>query len=113
MGQGAVVAGNHVLAVEAAEGTDAMMIRAATLPEALRGTAQKRRGVLVKALKPTQDGKTDLPVIGLHTVQRARDAGLAGIAVEARRSLIVERDAVIEAADREGLFVFGFAPGAE
>jgi DUF1009 family protein len=113
VGQAAVVCAGLVLALEAAEGTDAMIARAGGLPETVRGTPEQRRGVLVKALKPTQDGKTDLPVIGLQTVQRARDAGLAGIAVEAGRSLIVEREAVIDAVDREGLFVFGFAPGAE
>jgi DUF1009 family protein len=113
VGQAAAVCAGLVLAVEAAEGTDAMIGRVGVLPENIRGKPGKRRGVLVKALKPTQDGKTDLPVIGLQTVQRARDAGLAGIAVEAGRSLIVEREAVIEAADRAGLFVFGFAPAAE
>jgi DUF1009 family protein len=113
VGQAAVVCAGLVLAVEAAEGTDAMIARAGELPETIRGTPEKRRGVLVKALKPRQDGKTDLPVIGLQTVERVREAGLAGIAVEAGRSLIVEREAVIAAADREGLFVFGFAPGVE
>lgn len=112
IGQAAVVCAGLVLAVEAAEGTDAMVKRAGSLPPPIRGTPDKRRGVLVKALKPTQDGKTDLPVVGVQTVENAADAGLAGIAVEAGRSVIVERRRVIEAADSAGVFLYGFAAGA-
>jgi len=113
VGQATVVCAGLVLAVEAAEGTDAMIARAGALPENIRGTARTRRGVLVKALKPTQDGKTDLPVIGVRTVESASEAGLAGIAVEAGRSIIVERQTVISAADNARLFLFGFPPRAE
>jgi len=56
----------------------------------LRGTPEKKRGVLVKALKPTQDAKTDMPVIGVETVRNAAAVGLAGIALEAGKSLIVD-----------------------
>ena len=110
VGQAAVVCGGLVLAIEAAEGTDAMITRAGALPQNLRGTPQRRRGVLVKALKPTQDGKTDLPVLGVRTVENAANAGLAGIAVEAGRSVIVDRQSVVQAADSAGLFLFGFSP---
>ena len=65
----------------------------------------KKRGVLVKALKPTQDAKTDMPVIGVETVRNARAVGLAGIALEAGKSLIVDKRAVAAEADRLGLFV--------
>ena len=106
----AVVCAGLVLAVEAAEGTDAMLARIPSLPENVHGTALNRRGVLVKTRKPTQDGKTDLPVIGVDTVRNAAAAGLAGIAVEAGAALVVNRKAVIEAADNAGLFVFGFRP---
>ena len=109
IGQAAVVCAGLVLAVEAAEGTDAMIRRAGTLPQAIRGTHEKRRGVLIKALKPTQDGQTDLPVVGVQTVTNAAEAGLAGIAIEAGRSVVVEQRQVREAADRAGLFLFGFA----
>jgi UDP-2,3-diacylglucosamine hydrolase len=95
--------------VEAAEGTDAMLARIASLPDNIRGTPGNRRGVLVKARKPTQDGKTDLPVIGVQTVHNAATASLAGIAVDSA-ALIVNRKAVIAAADKAGLFVLGFAP---
>jgi DUF1009 family protein len=110
VGQASVVCDGLVLAVEAAEGTDATVARISALPEHIRGMPAKRRGVLVKARKPTQDGKTDLPVIGRQTIENAAAAGLRGVAVEAGTALIVNRKAVIEAADRHGLFVLGFAP---
>src|ERR1700744_67676 len=105
VGQAAAVCDGLALAVEAAEGTDAMIARISTLRETLRGTPEKRRGVLVKALKPTQDAKTDMPVIGVATVERAAAVGLAGIALEAGASLIVDKQAVAARADALGLFV--------
>lgn len=108
IGQSAVVCEGLVLAVEAAEGTDATIARVGTLPEAIRGTPAKRRGVLVKAKKLTQDGKTDLPVVGVQTVESAAAVGLAGIAVEAGTALVINSTGVKAAADKAGLFVFGF-----
>jgi DUF1009 family protein len=110
IGQAAVVSRGLVLAVEAAEGTDAMLKRVAALPSALRGTPEDRKGVLVKAVKPHQERRVDLPVIGVQTVELAATAGLSGIAVEGRGALIVHRAEVVDAADRLGLFVYGFAP---
>jgi DUF1009 family protein len=107
VGQAAAVCEGLALAVEAAEGTDRMIERIATLREALRGTPQDRRGVLVKALKPTQDAKTDMPVIGVATVEKAAAAGLAGIGLEAGGALIVDKAAVANRADALGLFVTG------
>jgi len=110
VGQAAAVCEGLALAVEAAEGTDAMIARITQLRDNLRGTSARKRGVLVKALKPTQDAKTDMPVIGVETVRRAADAGLAGIALEAGKSLIVDKRAVAAEADRLGLFVVGALP---
>ncbi len=112
IGQAAAVCDGLVLAVEAAEGTDAMIARVAGLPDTIRGTPQKRRGVLVKALKPAQDRKTDLPVIGVVTVRNVAAAGFAGVAIEAGRSLVINRRGVIEAANETGIFVTAFAPDA-
>ncbi len=109
IGQAAVVCEGLVLAVEAAEGTDAMLQRVAGLPAALRGTAESRKGVVVKAAKPNQERRVDLPVVGVRTVELAAAAGLAGIAVEGGAGLIVDRTRVTEEADRRGVFVFGFA----
>jgi hypothetical protein len=110
VGQAAVVCEGLALVVEAAEGTDAMLGRIAGLRESLRGTAAKPRGVLVKALKPTQDAKTDMPVVGVQTVRGAHAAHLAGIALEAGASLILDKAAVAAEADRLGLFVIGVKP---
>jgi DUF1009 family protein len=110
VGQAAVVCEGLALAVEAAEGTDAMLSRIAGLRESLRGTEGKKRGVLVKALKPTQDRKTDLPVVGVQTVRNAAAAYLAGIALEAGAALILDKTAVAAEADRLGLFVIGIKP---
>jgi DUF1009 family protein len=110
VGQAAVVCEGLALAVEAAEGTDAMLARIATLRESLRGSAAKKRGVLVKALKPLQDAKTDMPVVGVQTVRNAAAVFLAGIAVEAGAALILDKTAVAAEADRLGLFVTGIKP---
>ncbi|MDE2184518.1 MAG: UDP-2,3-diacylglucosamine diphosphatase LpxI [Alphaproteobacteria bacterium] len=107
VGQAAVVCDGLALAVEAAEGTDAMIARVGALPQHLRGTPADRRGVLAKAPKPIQDRKTDLPVIGVQTVRHAAAAGLAGIAIEAEGALILGKRAVVEEADVLGLFIVG------
>jgi len=108
IGQGVIVCDGLVLTVEAQEGTDAMLKRAAELPLVIRGSADRRRGVLVKRPKPIQERRIDLPTIGVRTVEGAARAGLAGIAVEAGGALAVRRADIIAAADREGLFVYGF-----
>lgn len=107
VGQAAIVCAGLTLAVEAAEGTDATIARVAALPEHFRGTRSKPRGVLVKAPKPIQDRKTDLPVVGVETVRNAHAVSLAGIAVEAGGALIVDREAVVAEADKLGLFLMG------
>ncbi len=109
VGQAAIVCEGLALAVEAAEGTDAMIARVSQLPEHFRGSKARLRGVLVKAPKPIQDGKTDLPVVGVETIRRAADVALAGVAVEAGGALLVDRDAVVAEADRLGLFLVGVA----
>ena len=110
VGQAAVVCEGLTLSVEAAEGTDAMLARVGSLRESLRGTAARKRGVLAKALKPTQDAKTDMPVVGVETVRGAAAVFLAGIAVEAGAALILDKAAVAAEADRLGLFVTGLKP---
>ncbi|MGN6515469.1 MAG: LpxI family protein [Rhizomicrobium sp.] len=112
IGQAAAVADGLVLAVEAAEGTDAMLQRLPQLPRSLRGTEQKRRGVLVKAPKPAQERRVDLPVIGVRTIELAAAGGLAGVAVEAGAALLMRKARIVEAADRLGLFVIAFEPAA-
>lgn len=111
IGQGAVVARGLVLAVEAQEGTDAMLRRVAGLREDIRGRPDARAGVLAKAPKPIQERRVDLPVIGVRTVELAAEAGLAGIAGRAGEVIVIDAPRVAEAADRLGLFVWGEAAG--
>ena len=108
IGQGCVVSDGLVLAVEAQEGTDEMLRRCATLPADLRGREGNRQGLLLKCPKPVQERRIDLPVAGLSTVQLVSNAGLAGIALEAGGSLLLDKGAIIAAADAEGIFVYGF-----
>jgi hypothetical protein len=107
IGQGAVVCDGLVLAVEAQEGTDAMLARVAGLPADLRGTAGALKGALGKAPKPIQDLRVDMPVMGARTIEMAAAAGLAGVGGVAERLILIDRTAIIEAADRLGLFVWG------
>jgi hypothetical protein len=104
VGQGCVVQQGMVLAVEAAEGTDAMLARCASLARPGRG------GVLVKLVKPGQDRRADLPTIGPETLRGAADAGLRGVAFEAGGTILAERDAAVAAADATGLFLLGLGP---
>lgn len=107
IGQGAVVVDGLVLAVEAQEGTDAMLARVAGLPADLRGRPDDRKGALGKAPKPIQDLRVDMPVMGPRTVELAAAAGLAGVGGVAGRLILIDRDAIVETADRLGLFVWG------
>ncbi|HFE37722.1 MAG TPA: DUF1009 domain-containing protein [Gammaproteobacteria bacterium] len=107
IGQGAIVVDGLVLAVEAQEGTDAMLARIVDLDADIRGNLKSRRGVLAKCLKPGQENRVDLPTIGPSTVTGASKAGLAGIVLEAGRAFIIQREDVIKRADELGLFIIG------
>ncbi|MEM9285598.1 MAG: UDP-2,3-diacylglucosamine diphosphatase LpxI [Pseudomonadota bacterium] len=112
VGQGAVVRRGFVLAIEAAEGTDAMLLRCADLPNSLKGfepgEEQSLVGVLVKCPKPGQELRVDLPTIGVETMERAAAAGLAGVAAQAQHALIIDRDDVVAKANALGLFIYGY-----
>lgn len=107
IGQAVVVAGRHIVAVEAIEGTDEMLARIAAMRASGRMRARLGSGVLVKAPKPHQDRRFDLPSIGPVTAERAASAGLAGIAVIAGATIIAEPERLLEIADRAGIFVVG------
>ncbi len=104
VGQGCVVQQGIVLAVEAIEGTDAMMARAAGLARPGPG------GVLVKLVKPGQERRADLPTIGPATLRAAAASGLRGVAFEAGGTLLTDRAGCVEAADAAGLFLIGIDP---
>jgi DUF1009 family protein len=111
IGQAVVVADKRVLAVEAAEGTDQMLARVAQLRASGRIGTPKGAGVLVKAPKPNQDRRFDLPSIGPQTVEGVVRAGLAGIAVAAGETVIAEPERLVAAADKANIFVVGAPAG--
>ena len=104
VGQGCVVQQGLILAMEAIEGTDAMLRRSAILRRKGPG------GVLVKVVKPGQERRADLPTLGANTVVEAAAAGLRGIAFEAGGAMLAERAEAVELADRHGMFLLGIDP---
>lgn len=103
IGQACVVQQGLVLAVETVEGTDAMLGR---IPAVMRpGPA----AILVKIAKPQQERRADMPTIGPQTVKHALKSGLRGLAFEAGGTILVDRETLIQVADREGFFLFGIA----
>lgn len=103
IGQAVVVQNSMVIGVEAVEGTDRLIERCADLK------LEERGGVLVKVKKPQQDARIDLPTIGVSTIERIAAAGLAGLAVEAGATLILDRRELARRADALGVFVIGFS----
>lgn len=112
VGQAAVVADKRILAVEAAEGTDQMLARVAELRAGGRIGGPAGVGVLVKAPKPGQDHRFDLPSIGPRTIAGTARAGLAGIAVVCNTTVIADAESVVSDADRAGIFVVGVPVGS-
>lgn len=101
IGQAVVVQDGLVIAVEAIEGTDEMLKRCLDLKREGPG------GVLVKAKKPKQEERADLPSIGVTTLENAARAGLRGVGFEAHGTLIIDKKNVIAKADELGLFLYG------
>lgn len=104
IGQACVVQQGIVLAVEAVEGTDAMLARIPGLARPGPG------GVLVKLAKPGQERRADLPTLGAATIRHAHAAGLRGVAFEAGGTILADRSLMIEAADAAGVFLYGVQP---
>lgn len=110
IGQAAIAIGGRAIALEGIEGTAALLERTRELRDHGR-LAGKPRGVLVKCAKPGQELRADLPSIGPMTVDAAHAAGLAGIAVEAGHSLILEGPRTLSQANKLGLFIVGLPGG--
>lgn len=100
IGQGVVVSGGTVLAVEAFEGTDAMLKRA--------GSFGAKDCLFVKTTKPKQDYRFDVPVFGLRTLESMHAAGIQNAALEADNVLILEKSAVLREAKRYGIHLWGY-----
>ena len=112
IGQGAVAIGGRAIALEGIEGTNGLLERVRGLRDHGR-IAGKTGGVLVKCAKPGQELRADMPTVGPQTVELAHVAGLAGIGIEAGRSLIMDGPAMIARADAVGLFVIGLPAKGE
>lgn len=102
IGQGVIVENGIILGKESAEGTDAMI---ATCKKLRKGKGIS--GVLVKAKKPQQEEKVDLPSIGVQTIENLHKVGFSGVAVEAYSSLLIDKIELIKKADEYGIFVIG------
>lgn len=107
VGQAVIVHRGRVLAVEAAEGTDAMIERLAGLRANGRFAIPPPSAVFVKAPKPQQNLRDDMPVVGPETLARARMAGLRGIACAAGGVLLLDVAHLARAADEAGMFLIG------
>jgi hypothetical protein len=106
LGQTVVIAAQACVAVEAMEGTDATIARAGALLHATDDSSTLRRSLtVVKVAKPNQDMRFDVPVIGVATIETMRDAGATCLAVEAERTLLFDRDAIVAAANAGGLAI--------
>lgn len=115
IGQTVVVAAQACVAVEAMEGTDATIERAGLLMRSLEGDAStlERRLTVVKVAKPNQDMRFDVPVIGAGTVETMIRAGATCLSVEAGRTLLFDRDALLRRAGEAGIAVVGTARSRE
>ena len=102
IGQTVVVKDRAVVAVEAMEGTDQVIARAASL--AGSGTS------VIKVAKPNQDMRFDVPVVGVPTITALREAEAGMLSIDAGRTLVLDGDAVFQSADESGIAVVGRAP---
>lgn len=109
LGQTVVIAAGACVAVEAMEGTDATIARAGTLLAAMEDEAStlQRRLTVVKVAKPRQDMRFDVPVVGVPTIETMRAAGATCLCIEAGRTLLFDRDAMVAAADAAGMAIIG------
>ena len=103
IGQTVVIADRACVAVEAMEGTDETIARAARF-------AEGRPLVVVKVSKPNQDMRFDVPVVGLPTVEAMKRAGATALAIDAARTLLFDREKLIEIADAAGIVIQAFPP---
>jgi len=109
LGQTVVIAAGACVAVEAMEGTDATIARAGALFAAMDDEASTlaRRLTVVKVAKPGQDMRFDVPVVGLPTVEAMKAAGATCLCVEAGRTLLFDREAMVKVADAAGIAIVG------
>jgi DUF1009 family protein len=113
LGQTVVIAAQACVAIEAMEGTDATIERAGALMCGLGEPASTldRSLTVVKVAKPKQDLRFDVPVIGIQTIRTMKAAGATCLALEAKRTLIFDRESVRGEADAAGIAVIALENG--
>jgi hypothetical protein len=114
IGQTVVIAEAACIAVEAMEGTDAAIVRAGELmksPSLGQEPSTLSRGLtVVKVAKPNQDMRFDVPVVGLHTIETMKQAGASCLALDAGRCLMLDKEAVLAAANEGGICIVAETP---
>ena len=109
IGQTIVVSDGACVAVEAMEGTDETIARAARLAS---GRSREKPLVVIKVGKPGQDMRFDVPVVGLPTIEQMQSAGATALAIDAGRTLLFDRPQLLQLADAAGIAVKAFPPEA-
>ncbi len=99
-GQSIIVQNQQVIATEKFSGTDELIRRAGKLKNG-------KGGILIKVLKPTQEIRVDIPVLGVNTIKELSSAGFSGVVIEANKSIIENREQVISLANKLGIFIMG------
>jgi DUF1009 family protein len=107
IGQTVVIAESACVTVEAMEGTDAAIVRAGEIMRSLAGDASTlgRELTVVKIAKPNQDMRFDVPVVGVKTIEVMHLAGATCLALDAGKSLLLDGDAIVAAADSAGITI--------
>ena len=103
IGQTIVVRDRAVVAVEAMEGTDAVIRRAGEL-------GNKNNLTVIKVSKPKQDMRFDIPVIGLATLENMIASGATALVIDAQRTLVFDKEKTVEAADKNNIAIVGMEP---
>ena len=97
IGQAVAVKKKTVIALEAVEGTDEMIARA--------GSLSKRGFVVIKVARPEQDMRFDIPLIGLETVEKMISCGGTALAIEAEKTLLIDKEEILKLADEKGFSI--------
>lgn len=100
VGQSVIVFDGSIIAVESFKGTDELILRASKIKNG-------KGGILIKVLKPHQERRADLPVIGVKTIQNLSDNGFSGIAVDAGNAIFEDKEAVLKLANDKNIFIIG------
>ena len=112
IGQTVVIAQAACVSIEAMEGTDAAILRAGELMQSLHGEASilSRALTVIKVSKPNQDMRFDVPVIGLRTIETMKKAGASCLALDAGKCLMLDKEAIVAAADAAGISIVAEEP---